>query len=134
MCKTKKLILTYNKIDEVKTVETLDITNYANVMNTFISAKNKLNTDQLHNTLIQIAQIPEIGLNEVIVTNIRHFESLKNAYSAILRVQNGLQNNLPHDLLAQDIRECMHYLGEITGEITTDEVLGNIFAKFCIGK
>ena len=71
---------------------------------------------------------------DVMVTNIRHYEALKNAYSAIRRVQQGLEDNISGDFLSQDIRECIYHLGEITGEITTDEVLGNIFSKFCIGK
>ena len=100
----------------------------------FISAKHTLNTDQLEELLVKAAQIPEIGENDVMVTNMRHYEALNNAYSAILRVQDGLENNISGDFLSQDIRECLHYLGEITGEITTDEVLGTIFSRFCIGK
>jgi tRNA modification GTPase len=68
------------------------------------------------------------------VTNLRHYEALQKASQAILRVQNGLASNLPSDLLSQDIRECMSHLGEITGIITNDEILKNIFGKFCIGK
>jgi tRNA modification GTPase len=74
------------------------------------------------------------GWEGVIVSNARHYEALRRAQTAIERVVEGLNNNLSGDLLSQDIRECLHYLGEITGEITTDEVLGNIFSKFCIGK
>ena len=72
--------------------------------------------------------------NEVIVTNVRHFEALSKSHEAILRATEGLNNQIASDLIAQDIREAMHYLGEITGEITTDEILGNIFKNFCIGK
>ena len=72
--------------------------------------------------------------NDIIVTNARHYEALLNAHDAILRTLNGLQSGLSGDFLAQDIRECMHYLGEITGQISTDEILGTIFSKFCIGK
>ena len=68
------------------------------------------------------------------VTMVRPNEVLKNAHEAILRVIEGLEQGISGDFLSQDIRECLHYLGEITGEITTDEVLGNIFMKFCIGK
>jgi len=77
---------------------------------------------------------PSTGYSDNIVSNVRHYEALSNAYSAILRVIDGLQNGISGDFLAQDIRECLHYLGEITGEITTDEVLGHIFKHFCIGK
>ena len=64
----------------------------------------------------------------------RHYEELKQAHRAIVRVQDGLNDRISGDFLSQDIRECLHYLGEITGQITTDEVRGNIFSKFCIGK
>ena len=64
----------------------------------------------------------------------RHYEALVNARQAIVRVVEGLDTQISGDLLSQDIRECMHYLGEITGQISTDEILGNIFSKFCIGK
>jgi tRNA modification GTPase len=68
------------------------------------------------------------------VTNVRHYEALTHAQAAILRVIEGLSTNLSGDFLSQDIRECMHYLGEIVGHITNDEILHNIFASFCIGK
>ena len=100
----------------------------------FISAKQQQNTGQLHQVLVKAAAIPTIGEDDVIVTNLRHYEALKKALEAILRVKEGLDNGITHDFLAQDIRECMFYLGEITGQISTDEILGNIFSKFCIGK
>jgi len=65
---------------------------------------------------------------------VRHFEALQKSHDAIVRVIEGLDNKLSGDLLAMDIREVLHYLGEITGEITNDEILGNIFKNFCIGK
>jgi tRNA modification GTPase len=76
----------------------------------------------------------DVQANDVIVSNIRHYQALKAASVAINRVVNGIEENLSGELLSRDIRECMHYLGEITGEITTDEVLGNIFGNFCVGK
>jgi tRNA modification GTPase len=69
-----------------------------------------------------------------VISNIRHFEALSLAADNLNRVKEGLSSGLPSDLLAQDLRQVTHYLGEITGEITTDEVLGNIFKNFCIGK
>jgi tRNA modification GTPase len=69
-----------------------------------------------------------------VVTNVRHFEALNKASDALTRALQGLSTSLPTDLLAQDIREVIHCLGEITGEITTDEILENIFKNFCIGK
>mgnify|MGYP000878493414 FL=1 len=100
----------------------------------FISAKQHLHTDRLQELLVKAAAIPSIGEDDVIVTNLRHYESLKSALEAIGRVKEGLEIGITHDFLSQDIRECMFYLGEITGQITTDEILGNIFSKFCIGK
>lgn len=99
-----------------------------------ISAKQHQNTAQLHQMLVKAAAIPSIGEDDVIVTNLRHYEALINALQAIERVKDGIEVGITHDFLAQDIRECMFYLGEITGQISTDEILGNIFSKFCIGK
>ena len=100
----------------------------------YISAKQQANTEVLKQHLIQAAALPELSQNDVIVTNIRHYEALTKAHEAILRVINGLTLNISGDFLSQDIRECMHYLGEITGQISNDEILGNIFERFCIGK
>jgi tRNA modification GTPase len=71
---------------------------------------------------------------DVLISNIRHYNALRSAAESLSRVSEGLTSALPTDLLAQDIREVLHYLGEITGEVTTDEILGNIFRNFCIGK
>ncbi len=133
----KKLIKVFNKVDLIDDSTQQAFSDYYKKFEgdeLFISAKHTLNTDQLEQILVKASQIPEIGENDVMVTNMRHYEALNNAYSAILRVQDGLENNISGDFLSQDIRECLHYLGEITGEITTDEVLGTIFSRFCIGK
>lgn len=98
-----------------------------------ISAKYGTGIEQLEELLVKHAT-NKPSQAEVVVTNVRHFEALKLASGALERVMEGLKTSLPSDLLAQDIRETMHYLGEITGEITTDEILGNIFKNFCIGK
>ena len=74
------------------------------------------------------------GDQEVIISNMRHYEALQHAAADLQRVAEGLQNGLPADLVAMDLRQAIHHLGEITGEITTDEILGNIFRNFCIGK
>ena len=100
----------------------------------FISAKKRQNTDQLQQLLLKAADIPQIGEHDVVVTNLRHYEALMNALEAVLRVKEGLDTGITSDFISQDIRECMFYLGEITGQISTDEILGNIFSKFCIGK
>jgi tRNA modification GTPase len=83
---------------------------------------------------VKAAHIPSIGEADVIVTNMRHYQALIKALEAIVRVHEGLDIGISHDFLAQDIRECMFHLGEISGHISTDEILGNIFSKFCIGK
>ena len=85
--------------------------------------------------LIRAAAIPEINENDTIVTNLRHYEALTKSHLALSRAIKSINEEVPNDLIAQDLRECLHYLGEITGgEITSDEVLQNIFRNFCIGK
>lgn len=134
----QKLILVFNKIDIVGCGVIMDskraLLKDKIVDRIFISAKYEDGVSDLQNKLIKIANIPEIGEQDVIVTNIRHYEALEKALIAIRRVSEGLDLNLSGDFLSQDIRECMHYLGEITGDISTDEILANIFSKFCIGK
>lgn len=99
-----------------------------------ISAKEKLGLETLKDKLLSFVNTGALRNNETIVTNSRHYDSLLKALEEMIRVQEGLDMNLTGDLLAIDIRQALHYFGEITGEITNDEVLGNIFANFCIGK
>ncbi len=75
-----------------------------------------------------------ISPNATIVSNVRHYEALQCTQEALKRVEKGFANNVPSDLVTQDIREALYHLGSITGEIATNEILGNIFGKFCIGK
>jgi tRNA modification GTPase len=100
----------------------------------FISAKNKEGIDELKNTLLSFVNTGALRNNETIVTNTRHYDSLLKALEEIQKVKFGLQSNIPSDLMAIDIRQALYYFGEITGEVTNDELLGNIFANFCIGK
>jgi len=134
----QKMIMIFNKIDIVGCGVVMDrkrtILQDRIPDRIFISAKYNEGVTDLENKLVKVANIPQIGEQDVIVTNIRHFEALEKALVAILRVEDGLDLQLSCDFLAQDIRECLHYLGEITGQISTDEILGNIFSKFCIGK
>lgn len=135
--KEKKTILVFNKSDLLTPSELTEKQNLLQGIEAdrlYISAKKKENTEQLKQHLVQAAAIPEISQNDVIVTNVRHYEALIKAQAAIHRVLEGLETNISGDFLSQDIRECMHYLGEITGHISNDEILGNIFARFCIGK
>ena len=100
-----------------------------------ISALTGQGMDALKKMIVDMASIPGIADdNAVIVTNSRHYNALVRAQEALARAINGINANLSGDLLSQDIRECMHYLGEITGEITTHDILGEIFSHFCIGK
>lgn len=101
----------------------------------FISAKNSIGIEHLESTLVKCAALPDTdNANELIVTNARHYEALIHASESITRAIEGLQMGISGDFVSQDIRECMHYLGEITGEISTDDILGSIFTRFCIGK
>lgn len=133
----KKLILVFNKVDIISAErkaekEKLLIKEIPERI--FISAKYEQGTNLLEDILVRTANIPDINEQDIIVTNIRHYEALQKALISIQRVSEGLDLNISGDFLSQDIRECMYYLGEITGQISTDEILGNIFGKFCIGK
>lgn len=131
------LILVFNKVDKLSEGERLALEQQVKdnrVPRIFISAKERLHTDELQELLYNAVKLPELSDQDIMVTNMRHYEALKQAHTAIVRVQDGLNDRISGDFLSQDIRECLHYLGEITGQITTDEVLGNIFSKFCIGK
>ncbi|MEI7830321.1 MAG: tRNA uridine-5-carboxymethylaminomethyl(34) synthesis GTPase MnmE [Prolixibacteraceae bacterium] len=100
----------------------------------FVAAKSKENLAGLIQVMQDCVSVDKIQPEDVIVTNIRHFEALTKALEAIHRTITGLESNLSGEFLSQDIRECLFYLGSITGQISTDEVLGNIFKNFCIGK
>lgn len=100
----------------------------------FISAKKAKNLDVLRAELVQEVQNTNTGQDDIVVTNLRHFEALSQAHAAIEKVNSGLENGLSHDLLALELRQVLHYLGEITGAISNDEMLGYIFGHFCIGK
>lgn len=135
----QKIVLVFNKIDIVGCGVVMD--NKRQILEQqipdriFISAKYEEGVNDLEKKLTALANIPHsIGEQDVIVTNLRHYQALQNADQAISRVVEGLEADISGDFLSQDIRECMHYLGEITGQISTDDILGNIFSKFCIGK
>ncbi|MFC2110913.1 tRNA uridine-5-carboxymethylaminomethyl(34) synthesis GTPase MnmE [Bacteroidota bacterium] len=99
----------------------------------FVSAKRKENIHLITESLVNSVDIENIS-DTTIVSNLRHFEALNKSLEAIENVEDGFTNEVPSDLIAIDIKEALHYLGEITGEVTTDEILGNIFGKFCVGK
>lgn len=133
----RKLVLVFNKVDIIsaeRKAEKEKLLLDKIPERVFISAKYEQGTNQLEGLLVKTANIPEISEQDIIVTNVRHYEALQNALVAIKRVSEGLELKISGDFLSQDIRECLYYLGEITGQISTDEILGNIFSKFCIGK
>jgi tRNA modification GTPase len=100
----------------------------------FLSAKKHQHVDDLKNQLVGVVTGGSINLENTIVTNARHYEALLQVDKSLEDIRGGLDNKLSGDLLALDIRRCLHYLGEITGEITNEDQLDYIFSKFCIGK
>jgi tRNA modification GTPase len=100
----------------------------------FISAANKTNIQQLKDKLLSYFHINAVKSGDVLVTNLRHYQNLVQTHESLDRVLKGMSEGITGDFLAMDIRQSLHYLGEITGTITTDDLLENIFSKFCIGK
>jgi tRNA modification GTPase len=99
-----------------------------------ISAKLKQHIDELKNKIYHAAVKHELTSDETLVTNVRHLEALQKTESALIRLLEGIDTQVTSDFLAMDIKQALHYLGEITGTVTTDDLLDNIFSKFCIGK
>ena len=134
-CQDKTLIVVVNKSDLTTQRITGKELTATDVPTIHISAKKGEGIDILKQRIVEAASVPELTENDVVVTNIRHYEALTHALNAIVRVNEGLGSNLPSDLISLDLRECIHHLATITGgEITTDTVLSTIFSRFCIGK
>jgi tRNA modification GTPase len=129
---SKKLVLIGNKADKLKRLPS-GFKDFVELETIFVSAKRKENINLIAESLLKSVRAENLS-NSTIVSNTRHLEALQNALSSILSVKEGLSSGLTSDLLTTDIRKALHHLGEITGEITTDEILGNIFGRFCIGK
>jgi len=134
----KKLILLINKIDESAQS---DYKNFRQQIKLdekdsilFISAKELTGLDELRTALSGAVGADRIEQEGVIITNLRHYDALIHVSESLDRIISGFDKGIPSDLIATDIRQAIHYLGEITGQITTDEILGNIFKNFCIGK
>ncbi len=100
----------------------------------FLSAKENIGVEELKTALLAKVNLHHINTAETLVTNVRHVEALTQAQNALLRVMDNIDNPVTSDFLAMDIKQALHYLGEITGQVTTDDLLENIFTKFCIGK
>ena len=133
----KQLIVVVNKIDLISESEVNQIRQQLKELNVklaTISAKEKSGIDTLKEELLSLVNTGALRNNETIVTNTRHYDSLLKALEEVQKVKWGLDSGLSSDLMAIDIRSSLHYFGEITGEVTNDELLGNIFANFCIGK
>ncbi|MDE3213455.1 MAG: GTP-binding protein, partial [Bacteroidota bacterium] len=129
----KKVIFVANKMDEApeslmeKTLEIIP-------ESIFISAKYQTRVHTLGESLFELATGDEWSTENVVVTNARHFSALKEVKTSLKSIEEGLDKKISGDLLASDIRRCLHFLGEITGEISNEDLLDYIFSKFCIGK
>ncbi|MFA6924386.1 MAG: tRNA uridine-5-carboxymethylaminomethyl(34) synthesis GTPase MnmE [Bacteroidales bacterium] len=130
--KTKKIIVIANKTDLLIEAPK-GFKNLVEMETIFASAKRKENIKLIAECLVNSVLNEDIS-NTTIITNVRHYEALSKALTSINNVEDGLKNKISSELLASDIRNALHYLGEITGEVTSDEILNNIFGKFCVGK
>ena len=133
----KPLIVLINKVDLLPTEEVETIRKQLETLNLkleTISAKQKTGIEELKNTLLSFVNTGALRNNETIVTNTRHYDSLLKALEEIQKVKWGLDSGISSDLMAIDIRQALFHFGEITGQVSNDELLGNIFANFCIGK
>ncbi len=129
--KDKNIIVAINKCDEVN----LDKTSLNHIPNiVFISAKKNENIEELKNLLLEPIKNSTQQIGNLTISNVRHFEALQHTQEALSRAISGIKNETSSDLIAMDIRQSLHFLGLITGEISTDDLLENIFSKFCIGK
>ncbi len=128
----KRIILVGNKIDQLIGMPK-GFKDLVELETIFVSAKRKENISLISDSLLKSVNTEQITDN-TIVSNTRHYEALLKSLEAVEAVQQGFNTGIPSDLIATDIRQALYHLGEITGEITTDEILGNIFGKFCIGK
>ena len=129
MPQDKEIILVANKMDAINTATLPKREGHL-----YIAAKNGDNIELLKSTLIQRLHLNARPGDDTIITNIRHFHALQRIMEAIHNIKSGMHSGLSSDLLVIDIRRALHEMGEISGEISSDEILGNIFSKFCIGK
>ena len=122
-----------NKIDLLEKEKLDDLKNKF-PSSVFISAKQHLHTEVLKEKMVDSVLKGQVQTENTIITNARHYHALKEVQKSLLDIKQGLDKKLPGDLLALDIRRCLHFLGEITGEISNEDMLDYIFSKFCIGK
>lgn len=148
VCAGKKLAILVNKCDVIDPITLSKAMDWAKLMlgkygngieweqrdMWAISARQGTNMDKLEEFLVRSAAMPSIAAGDVVVTNVRHYEALVRALENIREVKHGLAGGLPGDLVSEHLRAAIGNLSEIVGEVTNDEILGNIFANFCIGK
>ena len=127
-----QIIIVYNKVDLIDNFDFNEA--FKNFEYVKLSAKTGNGIDKLKKKIICLVQMGKIKNNDTIITNARHYEALLKANDCINNVKAGLKNEISSDLLAIDIRQAIYHFGQITGEISSDDLLGNIFSKFCIGK
>lgn len=127
-------VLAGNKVDERGLEKAHDTYRGLDKKIIFISARNKENITELKTALYNLVATGDLKQEGTIITNVRHYGALQQVLNSLHDIKTGLDNNIPGDLISLDIRHCLHYLGEITGEITTEDKLDYIFSKFCIGK
>ncbi|MEJ6792932.1 MAG: tRNA uridine-5-carboxymethylaminomethyl(34) synthesis GTPase MnmE [Lacinutrix sp.] len=134
----KPLLIIPNKIDKLSKIQIAELeANLKTIGNSkylLLSAKQNKGIEELKNELLSFVNTGALRNNETIITNTRHYDSLIKAFEEIQKVQHGLEINLSSDLIALDIREALYQFGLITGQVSNDELLGNIFSNFCIGK
>ena len=130
---SKNLLIVANKVDKLSKDEIESLQSAIGNLH-LLSAKTGQGVEKIQNKLLEFVNTGALRNNETIVTNSRHYDAMLKALEEITKVQQGIDHGLSGDLLAIDIRQALHYFGEITGEISNDELLGNIFANFCIGK
>src|SRR5690606_38861142 len=129
----KPLIILANKADQLNEQRKADIrTGIPEAL--FLSAKTGEGLEVLRNKLLDRVQTGILQQGDAVVTNTRHYDSLTKALEALQRVYTGIQEGIPSDLMAIDLKDALYHLGQITGQVTHDELLGNIFANFCIAK
>jgi tRNA modification GTPase len=128
----KKYLLVGNKIDTIEGSQITDIIEIENII--LISAKNNLGIQEIKEGLFKMTVNQEPAIENVVITNSRHYAALQEVKRSLDDINAGLNNGIPGDLLALDIRRCLHYISEITGDISNEDVLDFIFSKFCIGK
>jgi len=126
------MLVVANKMDVLSAGQIAGLEDAQNVI--AISAKEKFHIEDLKNKIYHTAIKDKLTGNETLVTNIRHLEALQKTEESLIKVLGGIDSDITSDFLATDIKQALHYLGEITGAVTTDDLLENIFSKFCIGK